>query len=405
MSTTELGAGAASQFAKADMCIDELVAAMQRDGGFVDLNIDGEPVFSGTNVKYWRGRFSGREGELAVFLGAAPDARLITSMRTLIALHPGQNKPVVHGLLRLGETMNVIAPPKVGKSWLVHGLARSIASGSDWLGFRTARGRVLLCDNELHPSELAQRLKVGATDPSGSVVHGADIDVLALRGRSIDVNGLARILSAEVTRDAYSLIVLDALYRLLPVGISENDNASMMQIYNQLDQIAAKTGAAIVVIHHASKGDQSTKSVTDVGAGAGSISRATDSHLIIRPHEESGLFVLQAVCRSFAQPSDRTIEWSYPHWKLSTLAPSVAMKSSARDEKQRRLDKEADEAVHLAFGEKPLSVSELRRITGMGQQRVERALYRIGALSKRARSKRTGKTTERFYLPKPSEIV
>ena len=35
----------------------------------------------------------------------------------------GINPPLIHGLLREGETMNVIAAPKTGKSWLVLNLA------------------------------------------------------------------------------------------------------------------------------------------------------------------------------------------------------------------------------------------------------------------------------------------
>jgi len=41
------------------------------------------------------------------------------SVRQLINECPELRRPLIHGLLREGETMNVIASPKVGKSWLV----------------------------------------------------------------------------------------------------------------------------------------------------------------------------------------------------------------------------------------------------------------------------------------------
>jgi hypothetical protein len=68
----------------------------------------------------------------------------------LIDTFPGLRRPVIHGLLREGETMNVISAPKMGKSWLVTDLALSVATGRDWLGFRCERGDVLILDNELH---------------------------------------------------------------------------------------------------------------------------------------------------------------------------------------------------------------------------------------------------------------
>jgi hypothetical protein len=42
-------------------------------------------------------------------------------------------EPVIHGLLRQGETMNVIASSKIGKSRLVTDLALSVATGRPWL--------------------------------------------------------------------------------------------------------------------------------------------------------------------------------------------------------------------------------------------------------------------------------
>ena len=48
--------------------------------------------------------------------------------------YPTLNPPVVDGLLREGETVNVIANSKAGKSWLGYGLAWSIITGESWLG-------------------------------------------------------------------------------------------------------------------------------------------------------------------------------------------------------------------------------------------------------------------------------
>lgn len=51
------------------------------------------------------------------------------SLADLVARYPDLRPPVIHGLLRRGETMNVIAPSKLGKSWLVTDLADLFLEG------------------------------------------------------------------------------------------------------------------------------------------------------------------------------------------------------------------------------------------------------------------------------------
>jgi hypothetical protein len=91
-------------------------------------------------------------------------------------------------------------------------------------------------------------------------------------------------------------------------------------------------GAAFVLIHHASKGDQSGKSVTDVGAGAGAQSRATDTHLILRPHAEDKVVVLDAAVRSWPPVEPICLRWDFPTW---TPAPDLDA-SDLRTLKPRR---------------------------------------------------------------------
>ena len=51
----------------------------------------------------------------------------------LAEMYPRLRPVLIHGFLRIGETMNIIAPPKTGKSWLVTDLALAVASGTDSL--------------------------------------------------------------------------------------------------------------------------------------------------------------------------------------------------------------------------------------------------------------------------------
>lgn len=250
---------------------------------------------------------------------------------------------VIDGLLRRGEVMNVIAAPKVGKSFMVYNLAISLSCGKKWMGYSTDKAlRVLIADNELHKEELAHRVSKVASamtaDPSDK------LQFTILRGSAVDIDGLDRKLD-ELEASRFDIVVIDAFYRILPKGMSENDNAAMTSIYNKLDRIAEKNNAAIICVHHTSKGNQGDKSVTDVGSGAGAISRASDTHLVIREHQDAGYCVIDAVTRSGKSPAPVTARFEYPLWSLDKdVEPVVKSFVAGRDKKNKeKRDKAQDE--------------------------------------------------------------
>ena len=267
-----------------------------------------------------------------------PQTFKIRSVRELIDEFPTMREPIIDGLLRRGESMNIIAAPKTGKSWLSAGLGICIATGRKWLGrFQTTAGKVLIIDNELHEETSSSRLpwialKMGV--PSGYLDR---LDVANVRGQEFDLNTLAVALS-ELD---YSLIILDAWYRFIPEGSDENSNSDVTVLYNLLDSVAAKIGCAFVCIHHTSKGNQSGKSVTDVGSGAGAQSRVPDSHLTMREHEEEGVVVLDAAVRSFAPLKPFCLRWEFPIWTEASELDPNALKA----EKSRRHKADADAAA------------------------------------------------------------
>ena len=222
---------------------------------------------------------------------------------------------IIDGYLRMGETMNIIAAPKTGKSWLVTQLAVCVAAGIDWFGHTCAAGRVLLIDNELHEETSANRipLVVEAMRKLNPGLPNVDdmIDVWNLRGKWKSIADLAAWLP-RFKEAGYSVIIIDAFYRALPKDTDENDNGSIAGIYNMIDTFAKQIGCSFILIHHTSKGNQSQKSVTDVGSGAGSQSRAADTHLILREHRDEGFLVLEAVVRSFPRQEPIVLQKAFP---------------------------------------------------------------------------------------------
>ncbi|GAF99083.1 unnamed protein product, partial [marine sediment metagenome] len=205
-----------------------------------------------------------------------------------------RNEPVVSGLLRRGEVMNIVAPPKIGKTWLTYHLVCAQVSGQPWLGvpnWTTKVGNVHLIDNELHESEIAHRLRlvVETQKPDGFAdnVMEERIKITSLRGKDMDLEKILEEIAPLSREMEPALVIIDSLYKAMPKGLSENDNADVTRVYNLLNQYAAVVETAgIIIVHHTSKGGQAEKEITDIGSGAGAQSRAADTHLVLRRHED-----------------------------------------------------------------------------------------------------------------------
>jgi hypothetical protein len=318
--------------------------------------------------------------------------------------YPQKRRPIIQDLLRAGETANIIGASKAGKSWLILGLLLSMAAGRPWLGRNLAKGRVLLIDNELHREELSSRIgrammAMGITEDD----IGDRFDVLPLRGQLADIYTLATTIGG-LASVGYALIALDAFYRVLPEGVSENDNAQMAAIYNKIDSIAGSLDCAIVLNHHASKGDQSGKAITDVGSGAGSISRAADTHLIVRPHELDGHAVLEGVCRSFAPVVPTTIRYDWPLWSVSDIVPKVRRPQQRDGSENAKRDQQSDDTVIGILSTGPQTRWQIRKESSWGQARVDRTIQRLLDLKKITAVNEidpaTGEAAEKFALTK-----
>jgi AAA domain len=273
----------------------------------------------------------------------------------LLAACPDLRPSLIHGLLRQGETMNIIAAPKVGKSWLVLDMALSIATGGKWLGrFSCERGRVLIVDNELHRETCAKRL--GQVANARGLTPRSFVESLHVwptRGQGMDITKLSKLL-ASMPRETYAAIVIDAFYRSLPRDCDENDNGHMRDVYNAIDAIAEQTGAAIVLVHHSSKGDQSGKAVTDVGSGAGAQSRAADAHLILRAHEDDDAAVAEAVVRSSSPIEPIGLRWAFPCWAWDEFMDTSRLrKAGSAKSDDPKPDRSPEAFVKLFIGATP----------------------------------------------------
>lgn len=295
-----------------------------------------------------------RQAEQRCVRGAAVTPSLVPNPPTfeeLEAEYPDLREPVIFGLLRAGETMNIIASPKAGKSWLAGDLAITLASGRDWFGIHpTTPGPVLLIDNELHKETVKYRLaKVRDARGVFNSEFARKLRVECLRGRLVDIHAMEKYFE-HFRPGQFKVVILDSLYRMLPAGIDENDNAAMSQVYNAIDRYAEMLQASFILVHHSSKGSQSGKSVTDVGSGAGAISRAADAHLILRPHEEPNCAVFESAVRSWPPVEPRVFRWTFPIWvPEDSLDPSRLKMEPSRHRPKADSEKEEVEEPEIRW--------------------------------------------------------
>jgi hypothetical protein len=231
--------------------------------------------------------------------------------------------------------------------------------------------------------------------------HGEDFMVQPMRGRLRSLADIAAELH-DTEPNTYAAILLDAKYRFIEQGVSENENGSETWFYNTIDRIAERTRAAVILIHHASKGDQSGKKITDIGAGAGAQSRATDCHLVIRPHEEPDVAVIEAVVRSFAPVDPLPIAWEFPLWRPTFGVDPGKLKGrlGRNEQRQQEKDQEGMEATLNAIQNEPATASILRATTGFGKVRQENLLNKLcaeGKVAFREVTKR-GNSCREYYI-------
>lgn len=202
-----------------------------------------------------------------------------------------------------------------------------------------------------------------------------------------------------------TLVVLDAKYRFFSDGMEENSNDDQTTFHNAVDRLARQLDCVIVLVHHSTKGNQGGKDVTDVGSGGGSQSRAVDCHLVIRPHADEGLAVLDAAARTFAPVASQTIRWSFPLWSAADdVQPVLKHDKTRSDRGQDAKDHQAIAKLAEIFDrhKSALTRSVIRTETGFNADKVNRLLRRgidAGVFQKAgSKTARNGETADLFSL-------
>ena len=190
---------------------------------------------------------------------------------------PPKAPELVEGVLREGHKMLIVGGSKTGKSYLLIEFCLAVASGSRWIGWQCAKGRVLYVNLELDRNSCLHRFKdvcEATGTPREAFMH---LDIWNLRGRTESIDKLVPKLVRRAKKHSYKAIVIDPIYKVLTGD--ENSAEQMAKFCNQFDRIATETGAAVVYVHHHSKGAQGGKKSMDRASGSGVFGRDPDALL------------------------------------------------------------------------------------------------------------------------------
>jgi hypothetical protein len=243
---------------------------------------------------------------------------------------------LVKGLFHQGSKVILGGGSKTYKTRLLSDLAISVASGMKWVGFETVQARVLYVNLELGRAWFQRRL-ISILSGKGLDRKGdwtKQLDVWNLRGHCTDGDALLDELERRTEGKGYGLIVGDPLYKLL-AGRQENSAEEMNDLFNRLEEISEKAGAASVYACHFSKGNQSTKDPLDRVSGSGVFGRDPDTIITITPHQQANAYAFEAITRNLPPVRPFVIRWETPFFvRDHDLDPELLKKPKTGREKQ-----------------------------------------------------------------------
>lgn len=223
---------------------------------------------------------------------------------------------LIQGTLRQGHKMLIAGPSKAGKSFLLMELAVAISTGTYWLGKRCKRGKVLYVNLEIDKNSFITRFDEIFHSMELDRKKAEKIDIWNLRGKALQLDSLAPRLIRRIRSSGFSAIIIDPIYKVITGD--ENNARDMAHFCNQFDTIATETGAAIIYVHHHSKGSQIGKRSMDRASGSGVFARDPDALLDmveLTPDKRDGdmtAWRLEATLREFKAWSPMNIWFDFP---------------------------------------------------------------------------------------------
>lgn len=234
------------------------------------------------------------------------------SLRELVSENRDSRKPVVDGILRPGETLNIIAPPGTGKSRLALALAVSVAAGIPWIGRRCERGKVLVASTDLSERMLTAKMsrELERLHPDVREAALANIDILDMSRAAGMSASLERCLNLASVGE-YSLIVVDSLNGLTADNAGTERCGEVLAVHDAIDEFAAEKSCAFVLVQH-KPAERTADIIDDLTSSWTAI--AADSNLVLLPASGNDECRFCVTTRSFDDAPLQTLRRAL--WRL-----------------------------------------------------------------------------------------
>ncbi len=274
---------------------------------------------------------------------AAPDPATITATSLAgeewsivtasdLAASPPQRPPeLIHGLLYQGGTMLMSGASKSMKTFTMIAAGLAVATGREWLRFKCNPAPVLLLNLELQDFAMADRVR--AVTRAVGIDPPAEFFVVNLRGQLVNIAKIEDQLARMIEKTKAGLVIIDPHYKISAAsGAEENSNDAQGLLLYRLENAVCRSGSALMLAHHFSKGDKSQTKAIDRAAGGGALARWPDVVMTLTEHEEAGCATAEFSLRNFAPVEPFVARWNYPTWARDDSVNPALLKKTGRSD-------------------------------------------------------------------------
>ena len=265
--------------------------------------------------------------------GAGAPADLI-GLGELLDNEPEQADPILRDLYEVGDKVALVGPSKTRKSFLALQMALSVAAGRPCVAWFVPRARrVLLAQLEIKAGHMHRRVRrtadaMGLTHDELTTAR-SNLAILNGRGKGLTVEAIGR----AADRHGAELLVVDPLYKL---GQGDELVEDMKATLQAFDVLIARTGAAVLYVHHDAKGAAGDRDIRDRGAGSGVFARDYDACLTLTPHrDDTDTVVVDALLRNFAPRPPVCIRWNGGRFEVDAGMDPIPMTSRNRNHQDK----------------------------------------------------------------------
>jgi len=154
----------------------------------------------------------------------------------------------IQDLLPKEGSLLLYGAPGVKKSWLVQGMAYTLATGDEWLGFRVEQARTLLVNFEISAVSYHWRLRdmSGAYTLPPQMLFESSPNTLYLEIRE----NFNRFME-DIRPIAPEVVILDCLQGCY--GSDENSTQEMSVFLGHMAELKAEFHCSLVIVHHSNK--------------------------------------------------------------------------------------------------------------------------------------------------------